>query len=144
MSKNARGLGFVTLVAYVGGAMFDFDILETIHADQLVIMAKLDQLLMKERMTMAAIDDLNAAVATLSTNFTAADAAIQAEIAALTAALASNNTAAIQTAVTNIGAISANMASDTAALAASLPATGTTTAAAAAVKAAAIVPNTTP
>jgi uncharacterized protein YlxW (UPF0749 family) len=120
------------------------DILETIHSNQLVIIAKLDHLLTKETMLMAAIDDLNAAVATLSTNFTAADAAIQNEIAALTAALASNNTAGIEAAVTNIGAISANMASDTAALAASLSATATTGAAAAAVKAAAIVPNKTP
>jgi len=96
--------------------------LNTIHADQLVIIAKLDQLLTREHAIMAAIDDLNAAVATLSTNFTAADAAIQNEIAALTAALATNNSAAVEAAATSISAISAKMATDTAALVASLPA----------------------
>ena len=96
--------------------------LRTIHANQLVIMSMLQTLLKQESKLMAAIDDLNAAVATLSTSFAAADTAIQNEIAALTAALASNNTAAVSAAATNISAISAKMATDTAALVASLPA----------------------
>ena len=85
------------------------------------LQSTLDQLLTQETKVMAAIDDLNAAVATLTSNFTNADAAIQAEITALTAALAANNTAAISAAAANISAISSKMATDTAALAASLP-----------------------
>lgn len=80
------------------------------------------ELLAKDTKIMAAIDDLNAAVATLSTNFTAADAAIQAEIAALETALSSGNDTAVEAAATNISAISSKMATDTAALVASLPA----------------------
>ena len=80
-----------------------------------------------ETKAMAAIDDLNAAVTTLAGNFTTLDTAIQAEIAALTAALAAGNTAAVETAATNIGAVSAQMATDAAALTASLaPAAPTT------------------
>jgi hypothetical protein len=85
-----------------------------------LILALIHRLSKQELTIMAAIDDLNAAVATLSTNFAAADTAIQAEIAALTTALATNNTAAIEAAATNISAISAKVASDTAALAASV------------------------
>ncbi len=95
--------------------------LRTIHSNQLVIIGKLNELLTKETTLMAAIDDLNAAVATLTSNFAAADTAIQNEIAALTAALAANNTAAIEAAATNISTISSKMATDTAALVASLP-----------------------
>jgi hypothetical protein len=82
--------------------------------------SKLNQLLTQGTKIMAAMDDLNAAVATLQTNMTAADAAIQAEIAALTAALASNNTAAIAAATANISAISSKLASDTTMLTSSL------------------------
>lgn len=70
---------------------------------------------------MAAIDDLNAAVATLASNMAASDTAIQTEIAALTASLASGDSAAIETAVSNISAVSSKMAADTASLTASLP-----------------------
>ena len=86
----------------------------------IVLQNSIDFLIQQETTTMAAIDDLNAAVTTLTTNFAAADTAIQAEITALTAALAANNTAAIEAAATNISAISTKMATDTAALAASL------------------------
>jgi hypothetical protein len=70
---------------------------------------------------MAAIDDLNAAVATLAANFTTLDTAVQAEITALTAALAAGNTAAVSAAAANIAAVSSKMAADAASLTSSLP-----------------------
>lgn len=51
---------------------------------------------------MTALDDLNAAVASLTTS-------INAEIAALTAAQASNDTAGIETAVANLNALNAQL-----------------------------------
>lgn len=69
---------------------------------------------------MSEIDDLNAAVATLSTNFTTLDNAIQAEISAMQTALTAGNPAAVKAAATNISNLSAKMASDAAALTASL------------------------
>lgn len=70
---------------------------------------------------MAAIDDLNTAVATLAGNFTTLDTAIQAEIAALTTALANGNTAAVSAAAANIAAVSAKMVNDAVSLQASIP-----------------------
>ena len=70
---------------------------------------------------MAEIDDLNNAVATLVTNFTTLDAAIQAEIAALLAALKTNNAPAVEAAAQNISQVSAKMTADAASLTASLP-----------------------
>lgn len=70
---------------------------------------------------MTAIDDLNAAVAALTSGFTALDAAVQAELTAITTALASDNTTAIEASVTNISNITSTMAKDSAALTASLP-----------------------
>lgn len=66
--------------------------------------AKLDRVLANQEATMAAIDDLKAALAQLSTD-------IAAEIAALQAALTSNNDAAIEDAVTNMKALSAQLES---------------------------------
>ncbi len=70
---------------------------------------------------MAALDDLNTAVTQLAANFTALDTAIQAEIKALTDALAAGNPVAVSTAAANISAVSAKMATDAAALVASVP-----------------------
>lgn len=84
------------------------------------IEAKINALTAQETKAMAAIDDLNTAVTTLAGNFTTLDQAIQAEIAALKAALAAGNDAAIETAATNIGNVSAKMAADAQALTASL------------------------
>lgn len=81
--------------------------------------ATLDAVLKLEKATMSQIDDLKAAVATLGQSFTTLDAAIQAEIAALKAAVAANDPAAIQAAVTNISDVSSKMATDAAALSAS-------------------------
>jgi oligoendopeptidase F len=64
--------------------------------------AKLDRVLANQEATMAAIDDLKSALAQLSTD-------IAAEIAALQAALTSNNDAAIEDAVTNMKALSAQL-----------------------------------
>lgn len=69
--------------------------------------AKIDLVLAKQEATMAAIDDLKAALAQLSTD-------IAAEIAALQAALTSNNDAAIEDAVTNMKALSAQLESSVA------------------------------
>ena len=70
-------------------------------------------------------DDLSAAIATLTANMTAFDAAVQQEITALQAALAANDfstlSTAVQGAITNIGTVSTQMATDTAALVASVP-----------------------
>lgn len=86
------------------------------------------QILKQEKLNMAAIDDLNAAVTGLATGFTALDAAVQDEIRALTDALASAGggidpatTTAIQQAVANISAITASMAGDAARLTGSIP-----------------------
>lgn len=51
---------------------------------------------------MTALDDLNAAVATLTTS-------ISAEIAALTAAQAGNDSAGVETAVANLNALNAQL-----------------------------------
>ena len=73
-----------------------------------------------EKQIMAAIDDLNDAVSDMQAAATASDYAIHAEIAALLAALATNNTAAVEAAAQNISAVSAKMATDTAAMTASV------------------------
>lgn len=70
---------------------------------------------------MAAQDDLNAAVATLGTNIIAHDVAVQAEIKALTDALAAGDTTAVAAAAAAISTASATIASETAAMVASLP-----------------------
>jgi hypothetical protein len=62
---------------------------------------------------MAALDD---AVATLQANFTTLDSAIQAEIAALQAALAANNQTGVNQAIANISQVSSKMADDAKAL----------------------------
>jgi hypothetical protein len=91
-----------------------------------------------EKRLMTAIDDLNAAIATLGGNVTtltnnvaANDKAIQAEIAALQTALLGGNTTAIQAAIANISGLSgaigtqaAAVAKETADLTASLPPAG--------------------
>jgi hypothetical protein len=82
--------------------------------------SKLNQLLAQGTKIMAAIDDLNAAIATLQAGMTSANTAIQAEIAALTAALGTNNSMAIAGATANIAAISSRLAQDTTALVNSL------------------------
>ena len=86
------------------------------------IVALLQTISNQESKMATAMDDLNTAVTTLAANFGTLDTAIQAELAAITAALASNNTAGIAAAVTSIGTVSAKMAADAAALTASLPA----------------------
>ncbi len=88
----------------------------------LAIHNKLNLILQRLETNMAAIDDLGAAVTTLAANFVTLDTAIQAEITALTAALAAGNTVAVEAAATNISAVSAKMATDATALTASLPA----------------------
>jgi hypothetical protein len=72
--------------------------------------------LFKGRDIMAAIDDLNNAVTALASGFANLDAAVQAELAALKAAVAANNTAGIEAAVTGIGSVTSKMAADAAAL----------------------------
>lgn len=67
-----------------------------------LVATRLDQILAQQEKTMAAIDDLKAALAQLSTD-------IAAEIAALQAALTSNNDAAIEDAVTNMKSLSAQL-----------------------------------
>jgi hypothetical protein len=84
------------------------------------IVALLQTISTQETKIMVAIDDLNTALTTLVANFTTLDTAIQAELVAITAALASGNTAAIEAAVTNIGTVSGKMAADAAALTQSL------------------------
>jgi hypothetical protein len=81
-----------------GVAMSDLDrILELFNTS-----AKLDKILANQEKTMAAIDDLKAALAQLSTD-------IAAEIAALQAALTGGNDAAIEDAVANMKALSAQL-----------------------------------
>lgn len=73
---------------------------------------------------MSQVDDLTNAVATLMTSVTAHDAAVQAEIAALKAALTTSGAIsdpAVATAIQNIASASATLANETAALTASLP-----------------------
>ena len=82
---------------------------------------KLDLILERLQLIMTAIDDLNGAVTALTDGFTTLDTAIQAELTAITGALASNNTTAIETSVANISKITSTMAADAAALTASLP-----------------------
>ncbi len=73
--------------------------------------------------SMSQVDDLVAAVATLTGNVAAHDTAVQAEIAALVAAVANSNAAsdpAIAAAIKNISDASSTLATETAALAASV------------------------
>jgi hypothetical protein len=86
-----------------GVAMSDLDrILELFNTS-----AKLDRVLANQEKTMAAIDDLKAALAQLSSD-------IAAEITALQAALTTNNDAAIEEAVANMKVLSAQLESSVA------------------------------
>ena len=69
---------------------------------------------------MSAVDNLNNAVAALTEAFATLDTAVKAEVDALRAALAANNTDAVEAAATNIAAITAKISADAAALSASL------------------------
>jgi hypothetical protein len=93
---------------------------KAINATLVSLAAAIVDLEKQEKANMAAVDDLNNAVSTLGQNFVTLDAAIQAEVAALKAALAADNTTAIAAAATNISQVSAKMATDAAALSASV------------------------
>jgi nicotinate-nucleotide pyrophosphorylase len=80
---------------------------------------ELHRILAKGVEAMAAVDDLNAAVAQLASSITALDNAIQNEIAALVAANAAGNTAAVSAAAANILTASGKITADTAELVAS-------------------------
>jgi hypothetical protein len=79
----------------------------------------------QRKLIMALKDDLAAAVAGFQSAFASLDAAVKAEIAALTAALANQQdpalAAAVTSAISGLTAASATAAADTAALSASLP-----------------------
>lgn len=81
--------------------------------------------LKEETIIMSQADDLNNAVTSLATGFTALDAAVQAELVAIAAALAGTPNPVIAQAIANIGAITGTMAIDAAALTASIPAATT-------------------
>lgn len=75
----------------------------------------------KVNQIMTAIDDLNATITSLQTNFQMLDTAIQSEIQALKDALANNNTAAVEAAANSISAVSSKMVEDAQALTSSVP-----------------------
>jgi hypothetical protein len=86
-------------------------------------------IIFNQEQEMALSDDLNNAVTALTTGFAALDAAVTAELTAITAALANQAdpaiTAAVAQSVSNIGTITSKMATDAAALTASIPAATT-------------------
>lgn len=65
---------------------------------------------------MASLADVNAALATLATNISNLDTAIQAEIAAFKTAQSNNDPVAMQAALDNISAASTDLVADTASL----------------------------
>ena len=96
-----------------------------------VIDQKLDLIIQNTEIEMTQADDLNNIVTSLATGFAAEHTAVQAEIDALTKALATvtqpdpATAAAITNAIANITAITGSMATDAAALTASVPAATT-------------------
>jgi hypothetical protein len=88
------------------------------------------QLLTKESKLMTAVDDLNAGVATLVSNFATLDAAIQAGIAKIIAANNNDDSAAVEAAAQNILKVSGQMATDAQNLSATLSPPAATAAAA--------------
>jgi hypothetical protein len=89
---------------------------------------KLDLIITNQETIMSQDQDLNNAVSSLASGFTALDTAVQAELAAVSALIAADGPA-LQTAVTqavaNISTMTAAMAADAAALTASVPAATT-------------------
>src|SRR5580700_6528364 len=78
------------------------------------ILSNVQRIQQKETFIMALADDLNNAVTALATAAAASDAAVQAELVALTAAMATEanpaTQAAVAQAVSNIGTITATIA----------------------------------
>lgn len=91
---------------------------ESDSAYRLFVVEALADIIENQEAIMSAQDNLAAAVAGLADNFGKLDAAVQAGIAEIKAAVSANDDAAIQAAADKIGVVSAAMAADAAALAA--------------------------
>lgn len=91
---------------------------ESDGAYRLFVVEALADIIENQEAIMSAQDNLAAAVTGLADNFGKLDAAVQAGIAEIKAAVAGNDDAAIQAAADKIGVVSAAMAADAVALAA--------------------------
>ena len=85
--------------------------LDTLHANQLLMIGQLQQILIKENTIMSALTDLQASAAALASAVQSAITDITALAAALAAASSSNDDAGVEAVVTQLNTLASNLQS---------------------------------
>jgi vacuolar-type H+-ATPase subunit D/Vma8 len=100
--------------------MWPWTTLAAIQAQLATVSKNVNLLLTQESKLMNKIDDLNAAVSQIAANVAQLDTEVQTAVAAITAAVAADDTPAIEAAVASLSKASTTVAADTANLATAL------------------------